>query len=89
MLPEKLRDKYTGTMESLYGIIEESLSASISEDSSSDDDDEEMEERSNLVGVDDEEEEAPAPRPSIKSKKTMFKSKPKENSVKPMFRKKQ
>ena len=90
MLPEKLRDKYNGTMESLYGIIEKSLSASISEDSSSDDDDdEEMEERSNLVGVEEEEEETPAPLPSIKSKKTMFKSKPKENSVKPMFRKKQ
>ena len=93
MLPEKLRDMYNGTADSLYSIIEECLSNSISGSANNDeDDDEEYAERSNLVGVDDdEEEEAPAPRttPGIKKKPPMFKSsKPKENSVKPMFRKK-
>lgn len=93
MLPEKLRESYNGTMDSLYSIIEDCLSNSISGSSnSSDDDDEEYTNRSNLVGVDDEEDEAPAtPRVSsgIKKAKPMFKSsKPKENSVKPMFRKK-
>ena len=94
MLPEKLREMYNGTADSLYSIIEECLSNSISGSANNDeDDDEEYAERSNLVGVDDdEEEEAPAPRttPGIKKKSPMFKSsKPKENSVKPMFRKKQ
>lgn len=92
MLPEKLRDSYNGTMDSLYSIIEECLSNSISGSSNtSDDDEEEYSNRSNLVGVDDEEDEAPAPRTSsgIKKAKPMFKSsKPKENSVKTMFKKK-
>ena len=94
MLPEKLREMYNGTADSLYSIIEECLSNSISGSANNDeDDDEEYAERSNLVGVDDdEEEEAPAPRttPGIKKKAPMFKSsKPKENNIKPMFRKKQ
>ena len=93
MLPEKLREMYNGTADSLYSIIEECLSNSISGSANNDeDDDEEYSNRSNLVSVDDdEEEEAPAPRttPGIKKKPPMFKSKLKENSVKPMFRKKQ
>lgn len=93
MLPEKLREKYNGTMESLYSILEDCLANSISNSAdNSDDDDEEYASRSNLVGVDDDDEdedEAPAPRPSgIKKKVPMFKSRVKENSVKPMFRKK-
>ena len=94
MLPDKLRESYNGTMDSLYSIIEESLSSSMSGSSdSSEDDDEEYANRSNLVGVEDDndEDEAPAPRTSSGIKKTakpMFKSKIKENSVKPMFRKK-
>ena len=89
MLPEKLRDAYNGTMDSLYSIIEDSLASSMSgSDNSSDEDEEEYESRSNLVGVDDDEEDEAPKTPSIK-KKPMFKSaKPKENSVKPMFRKK-
>lgn len=88
MLPEKLRDSYNGTMDSLYSIIEECLSNSISGSADNSDDDEEYANRSNLVGVDDE-DEAPAPRSTgIKKKTPMFKSRPKENSVKPMFRKK-
>lgn len=93
MLPEKLRESYNGTMDSLYNIVEECLSNSLatSEGNSSDDDDEEYKGRSNLVGLEDEEEETVrTPRPSgLKKKSPMFKSaRPKENSVKPMFRKK-
>ena len=94
MLPEKLRESYNGTMDSLYSIIEECLSNSISGSSNtSEEDEEEYTNRSNLVSVDDDDEdEAPVtPRISsgIKKTKPMFKSsKPKENSVKPMFRKK-
>ena len=89
MLPEKLRESYNGTMDSLYSIIEDCLSNSISGSAnSSEEDEEEYESRSNLVGVDEGEEEE-TPRVSSLKKKPMFKSsKPKENSVKPMFRKK-
>ena len=93
MLPEKLRESYNGTMDSLYSILEDCLSSSISGSSeSSEEDEEEYANRSNLVGVDDDdedEEEAPAPSNTVKKAKPMFKStKQKENSVKPMFRKK-
>lgn len=93
MLPEKLRESYNGTMDSLYSIIEDCLSNSISGSSNnSEDDEEEYANRSNLVGVEDEEDEDEAPVSRVPSgikKKPMFKSsKPKENSVKPMFRKK-
>jgi hypothetical protein len=93
MLPEKLREMYNGTMESLYSIIEEILSASITDapDDDEDGDDEEYANRSNLVGVDDEEDEDEEPvkqssKPSVK--KPMFKSKkPRENSVKALYKK--
>ena len=97
MLPEKLRDSYNGTMDSLYSIIEDCLANSISGSSPStsddDDSDEEYANRSNLVGVDDDDDEdeaPPVPRISSgKKSKPVFKSaKPKENSVKPMFKKK-
>lgn len=92
MLPEKLRDNYNGTMDSLYSIIEECLSNSIagSSNNSPEEDEEEYTNRSNLVGVDDDEDEAPAPRTiGAKKKAPMFKSTVrKENSVKPMFKKK-
>lgn len=93
MLPEKLRESYNGTMDSLYSIIEECLSNSISGTADdSEDEEEEYTNRKNLVSVDDDDEEevsTPAPRSSGIKKSPMFKSKhPKENSVKPMFRKK-
>ena len=94
MLPEKLREAYNGTMDSLYSIIEDCLSNSISgnaSNNSSEEDEEEYESRSNLVGIeDDEEETAPrTPATGIKKKAPMFKSSVrKENSVKPMFKKK-
>ena len=109
MLPEKLRDMYDGTMDSLYAIVQNQLEMLINGGVDEDDEDEDYEEKKstrsshrNLVGVgddddddedddDEEEEERPArrPAPSVKSgkKKPMFKKAPKENSVKPLFRK--
>lgn len=93
MLPEKLRESYNGTMDSLYSIIEECLSNSISGTAdNSEDEEEEYTNRKNLVSVDDDDEEevsTSASRSSGIKKSPMFKSKhPKENSVKPMFHKK-
>ena len=101
MLPEKLRDEYDGTMESLYTILQNQLemlvNGGVDEDDDNDEDDSyEKESRSRLVGVDDDdadedgdEEEDEAPKCSSLRKPPMFKNKkPKENSVKPLFRKK-
>ena len=94
MLPEKLRESYDGTMESLYAIVQNQLEMLINGDIDDDDEEEEVEtsaNRKNLVGVDeddeDEEEEKPV-RTIKKTSKPMFKKAPKENSVKPLFRKK-
>lgn len=109
MLPEKLRDKYDGTQESLYHIVEDQL-AMLVDDYDEDDDDEEDDDynesrRRNLVGVDDDDEddEEEAPRRSLPGKKKSSISSPKstkktssklgrklprENSVKPLFKKK-
>ena len=94
MLPEKLREMYDGTMESLYNIVQNQLEMLVNGDVDDDDDDSVEEEtsvnRKNLVGVDDDEdEEDEKPTRTIKktTSKPMFK-KPKENSVKPLFRKK-
>lgn len=68
MLPEKLRDKFTGKMDSLYSIVEEQLNLLIglTEDSEDDEDedDEEIDSRSsnkkynkNVVSIDDEDDE--------------------------------
>ena len=92
MLPEKLREQYDGTMESLYAIVQNQLEMQINGDVDEDDDVEDTHaNRKNLVGVndddDDEEEEKPV-RTVKKATKPMFKKAPKENSVKPLFRKK-
>lgn len=70
LLPEKLRDMYDGTMESLYSIVEDQIAMMLpSEDThghdDADDEDEDDEEyrrrekkrRSNLVGYDDDDED--------------------------------
>ena len=90
LLPEKLREEYDGTMDSLYDIIEEQLVMNTKDyepDSDEDEDDEEDDERAGVIGADDDEDEAP--RSKLKSKKSnstggtkkLFK-KP-QNSVKP------
>lgn len=95
MLPEKLRDSFDGTMESLYTIVKEQLEMMLSNssDASNNDNDTDDEEdgSSNFVNIDDEEDS----KPTIESSKTgKIKSKlgrklsPKENSVKAIFKKK-
>lgn len=94
MLPEKLRDSYDGTEESLYKIVEEQLEMNIKgytgeSDSDEADDEEDYDGRENVMGVDDEETgEKPARKLSSsggkklsQKKKSLFK-KPAENSVK-------
>jgi len=74
--PEKLRDAFDGTQDSLMSIIEDQLLMATKDyDPSEEDDDEddEIEEttsgRNKLIGVgDDEEEEAPPKKSSLKSK---------------------
>ena len=94
MLPEKLREMFDGTMESLYAIVQNQLEMQINGDTDDDYDTEEETKtsasRKNLVGVDDdedEEEEKPV-RTVKKATKPVFKKAPKENSVKPLFRNK-
>lgn len=91
LLPEKLRDSYDGTVDSLMSIVEEQLLMNTKDytpdNEDSDDDEDEDDGRRNLIGVDDdeeEEEEKPAPKRKLTAggkKKSMFK-KP-QNSVKP------
>ena len=94
MLPEKLREEYDGTEESLYAIIERQLKMNVKgyNGESSDDSDEEDESydgRDAVMGVDDDEETGEKPARKLSSgkklnstkKKTLFK-KPVENSVK-------
>lgn len=96
LLPEKLREQYDGTMESLYDIVEEQLMMYakdyVADDGDEDeDDDDETVSSGGVMGVDDddEEDERPARKSSklssgkkLSGKKSMFKSKP-QNSVKP------
>ena len=89
MLPEKLRESYDGTTESLYKIIEEQLEMYLPDSSrkSDDDDDEEEDEeeyksRKNLVSYDDEDEDEDE---DEKPRKKTIKS---GKSVKSLFKKK-
>ena len=89
-LPEKLRDEYDGTMESLYSIVEEQLMmyAKDYDPSDSEEDDDETVSSGGVMGVEDDEDERPSRKPSklggkkLNGKKSMFKSKP-QNSMKP------
>lgn len=94
MLPEKLRESFDGTMESLYAIVQNQLEMQINGGVDDDDDeDEDVREEThnrnrNLIGVDDDEDEEDEKPVRSSVKKPMFKKSPKENSVKPLFRKK-
>ena len=87
LLPEKLREMYDGTMDSLYKIVEDQLMMMTKdyEPDDSDEDEDEDDGRSRLINDDDddedEEDEKPKKKLSSKGKKSMFK-KP-QNSVKP------
>lgn len=87
LLPEKLREMYDGTMDSLMNIVEEQL-LMLTKDYTPEDDDDDVEETTNrgrLINVDeddDDEEEAPKRKLSSNSgKKKLFKNA--QNSVKP------
>lgn len=90
LLPDKLREEYDGTMDSLYSIIEEQLMM-LAKDYTPEDDDEDEDDgvedtkRSRLIGYDeDEEEEEETPKrklSSSKGKKKLFKNA--QNSLKP------
>ena len=86
LIPEKLRDEYDGTMDSLMSIVEEQLIMSTQDyepDNEDDEDENEDDGRSKLISSDDEDEEEEAPKKKLSSsgKKSMFKKA--ENSVKP------
>ena len=86
LLPEKLRDEYDGTMDSLMSMIEEQLlmytkDYSPEDDSDDEVDDEEDTRRGRLINVEDEEEEEEQPKKLGAGKKTMFKKA--QSSVKP------
>lgn len=90
LLPEKLREEYDGTMDSLYAIIEEQLlmytkDYEPDEDDEDDDEEEEINGRDRLIGVEDDEdedeEETPKRKLSSNKKRSPFKKA--QNSVKP------
>ena len=91
LLPEKLRDMYDGTMDSLMSIVEEQLlmltkNYEPEDDDNEDEDDIEDTKRGRLINVDDDEEdeEEETPKGKLSSsgkKKSMFKKA--QNSVKP------
>ena len=84
LIPEKLRDEYDGTMDSLMSIVEEQLIMSTQDyepDNEDDEDENEDDGRSKLISDDEDEEEAPKKKLSSSGKKSMFKKA--ENSVKP------
>ena len=89
LLPEKLREDYDGTMDSLMSIVEEQLLMATKDYSPTDDeddvDDEEDTKRGRLINVDEdddgEEDEAPKKKKLGSKKKSMFKKA--QNSVKP------
>ena len=79
ILPEKLREMYDGTEESLYQILEYQLKMDLEDSTESEDSEVESESNDTLVSIeDDKEEESPEPvstvvkKPSIK-KKSLFK----------------
>lgn len=87
LLPEKLRDEYDGTMDSLMSIVEEQLLMLTKDYTPEDEDDDEDEEdtgRSKLISSDDDDEEeevTPKKKLSSKVKKSPFKKA--QNSTKP------
>lgn len=96
MLPDKLREDFDGTMESLYAIIEEQLKTYLPDYKGNDEepeDEEDYDGEDNLVDYeeDDDDEEEVTLRPKSKSsfsKKSPTLSKGKKTSIKSVFKKK-
>ena len=83
LLPDRLREEYDGTVDSLYDIIEEQLMMNTKDYDAGDDssDDEDDSDNDAIIGVEDV-EEVKRPKKKLGKKKTLFKSSS-ENSVKP------
>ena len=89
LLPEKLRNLYDGTMDSLMNIVEEQLMMLTKDYNPSDDDDEDEEvettsKRDRLIGIEDDDEEEAKPKKKLSAsngKKKLFKNA--QNSLKP------
>lgn len=91
MLPEKLREEYDGTSDSLYGIVQSQLEMLIEDNGSKerfsddeDDEDEDDDNDRNLISDDEDEDEDELVRKKSSGKKTLGKKlAPKEHSRKP------
>lgn len=89
LLPEKLREEYDGTMDSLYSIIEEQLimnSKDYEPDEDDDTDDDDDDDRAGVVSVDDDDEEDEAPKKKLSTKSS---AKSTSSSGKKLFKKPQ
>ena len=88
LLPEKLRDEYDGTMDSLMNIVEEQLLMGTKDYTPDDDDDDDDEDtgRDKLIGVDDDDEDEEPPFEGGKKKKL---SSSKSSGKKSLFKKPQ
>ena len=98
MLPEKLREQFDGTMESLYAIVEEQLKMYLPDYDNSEEEYEEEDSRSsskesykgrdNLVSYEDEDEEEEYEEGEEEPKRKPVPVKGKKTSIKGMFKKK-
>lgn len=75
-LPEKLREEYDGTVDSLMSIVEEQLMMATKNFVADENDEEDYRDSDKLINVDDDEEEKP-------KSKLSRKFKPAQNSLKP------
>ena len=73
LLPEKLRDEYDGTMDSLYSIVEDQLRMLAKDYVAEDEEDEDEDDgREGVINVDDEdEEETPKKKSALKKKSSL------------------
>ena len=79
LLPDKLREDYDGTSDSLYSIIEEQLMMNTKDYNPEEEKEEIEDDEDSVIGVEEEPEERP--KKKLGKKKSVFKST--ENSVKP------
>lgn len=87
MLPEKLRDEYDGSEDSLYEIVKEQLKIGIKNYSADDEDEDDEDDSDNesIIDLDDGKDDVPwkdSEKKSLKKKKSLFKKPVAENSVK-------
>jgi hypothetical protein len=92
LLPEKIREMYNGTADSLYEIVQEQLILGTGVSSGQDDDDEDSapvksgSDKVVSVDDDDEDEALKSKKPALSPAKKLLGRKPVENSAKALFR---